>query len=155
MRWSTSIRAVALFEAAKGALVLLAGFGVLSLVHSDIQDMAEDLLDHLHLNPASRYPHIFLDAVTRVNNWGLWKLAALAAGYAAVRLVEAYGLWRQRLWAEWFAALSGAIYVPFEIRGVMHGHGLTAAVALTINVAIVVVMLYALYRTHKLHHKLP
>jgi uncharacterized membrane protein (DUF2068 family) len=155
MRWSTSIRAVALFEAAKGALVLLAGFGVLSLVHSDIQDMAEDLLDHLHLNPASRYPHIFLDAVTRVNNWGLWKLAALAAGYAAVRLVEAYGLWRQRLWAEWFAALSGAIYVPFEIRGVMHGHGLTAVVALTINVAIVVVMLYALYRTHKLHHKLP
>jgi uncharacterized membrane protein (DUF2068 family) len=155
MRWSTSIRAVALFEAAKGALVLLAGFGVLSLVHSDIQDMAEDLLDHLHLNPASRYPHIFLDAVTRVNNWGLWKLAALAAGYAAVRLVEAYGLWRQRLWAEWFAALSGAIYVPFEIRGVMHDHGLTAAVALTINVAIVVVMLYALYRTHKLHHKLP
>ena len=51
--------------------------------------------------------------------------------------------------------MSGAIYIPFEIRGVMHGHGLTAAAALTINVAIVAVMLYALYRTHKLHHKLP
>jgi uncharacterized membrane protein (DUF2068 family) len=155
MRWSTSIRAVALFEAAKGALVLLAGFGFLSLAHSDIQDLAEDLLDHLHLNAASHYPHIFLDAVSRANDWGLWKLAALAALYAVVRFVEAYGLWRQRQWAEWFAALSGAIYIPFEIRGVMRGHGLTSIAALTINVAIVAVMLYALYRTHKLHHKLP
>jgi uncharacterized membrane protein (DUF2068 family) len=154
MRWSTSIRAVALFEAAKGALVLLAGFGVLSLAHRDIQDMAEDLIDHLHLNAASHYPHIFLDAVTRAHDWGLWKLAGLAALYSVVRFVEAYGLWRQRPWAEWLAALSGVLYVPFEIRGVMQGHGLTSIVALAINVAIVAVMLYALYRTHKLRHRL-
>jgi uncharacterized membrane protein (DUF2068 family) len=155
MRWSTSIRAVALFEAAKGLLVVLVGFGLLSLAHSDIADLADDAIDHLHLNPASHYPRIFLDAVTRATDWGLWKLAALAAAYAAVRFVEAYGLWRQRKWAEWFAALSGGIYIPFEVRGVLHGHGATALVALVINVAIVTLMIYALYRSHKVHHALP
>jgi uncharacterized membrane protein (DUF2068 family) len=155
MRWSTSIRAVALFEAAKGLLVVLAGFGVLSLTHQDIVDLADDAIDHLHLNPASHYPRIFLDAVSRANDWGLWKLAALAAVYAAVRFVEAYGLWRQRPWAEWFAVVSGGIYIPFEVRGVMHGHGMGAVAALVTNLAIVAVMAFALYRSHKLHHALP
>jgi uncharacterized membrane protein (DUF2068 family) len=155
MQWSTSIRAVALFEAGKGLIVVLAGCGVLSLAHRDIQDIAEDVVDHLHLDAASHYPHIFLDAVSRANDWGLWKLAALAALYAAVRFVEAYGLWRQRHWAEWFAALSGLIYIPFEVRGVMRGHGLPAITALTLNIAIVAMMLFALYRSSKLRHPLP
>jgi uncharacterized membrane protein (DUF2068 family) len=155
MRWSTSIRAVALFEASKGLLVVIAGFGILSLAGRDVEKIAERLVRHLHLNAASHYPKIFLDAVSRVNDWGLWKLALLAALYAAVRFVEAYGLWRQRHWAEWFAALSGAIYIPFEIRGVMRGHGPTAIAALVINVAIVAVMLFALYRSYKLRHALP
>ena len=33
MRLASTVRAVALFEAAKGALVFLAGFSVLSLIH--------------------------------------------------------------------------------------------------------------------------
>lgn len=61
MRLSNGVRLVATFEAAKGALVLLAGFGFLSLVHSDAQRIAEELVGHLHLNPANRYPRIFID----------------------------------------------------------------------------------------------
>lgn len=145
MRWSNSIRAVALFEAAKGLLVVIAGLGALSLFSHGLQQMAESLVRHLHLNFASHYPKIFLDAVSRVGDWGLWKLAALASFYALVRFVEAYGLWRERRWAKWFAALSGAIYIPFEIRGVIHGHG-AAAAALVLNVIVVAVMLLSLCR---------
>ena len=36
MRLPSTIRAVALLEAAKGALVLLAGFGALSLIHYEL-----------------------------------------------------------------------------------------------------------------------
>jgi len=32
-----------------------------------------------------------------------------------VRFVEGYGLWRDRRWAEWFGAISGAVYLPTEI----------------------------------------
>ncbi|HSN22186.1 MAG TPA: DUF2127 domain-containing protein [Usitatibacter sp.] len=135
---------MALLEATKGALVLLAGFGLLSLVHKDVQHVAEVIVRHLHLNPAKHYPQIFLHAAARVTDHGLWLLAAGAAGYCTVRFIEAYGLWRQRGWAEGFAALSGAIYLPFEIQRLLRGEGWVAATAFAINVAVVAFMLYAL-----------
>jgi len=103
-------------------------------------------LDHLHLDPASHYPGIFIAAMTRLGDARLTPLALGAAAYCAVRWIEAYGLWFERAWAEGLAALSGAIYVPFEVRGILHGHGWSAAVALAINIAVVGIMVNALLR---------
>jgi len=133
----SGIRTVALFEAAKGALVLVAGFGLLSLVHRDVQHAAESIVRHLHLNPARHVPRVFLDAATKMTEKRLWLLAAGAFAYAAARGVEAYGLWRLRPWAEWFAIVSGGIYLPVEIcELVRHATVVKAAVLLT-NVAVV------------------
>lgn len=135
---------MALLEATKGAAVVLAGFGVLSLLHHDAQHVADVIVHHLHLNPAKHYPRIFLEAAARLNDARLWWLVAGASGYSAVRFIEAYGLWRQRWWAEGFAALSGIVYMPFEIWRLLHGVHLVAATALAINTAVVAFMVYAL-----------
>jgi uncharacterized membrane protein (DUF2068 family) len=138
------IRAIALFEAAKGAVVLLAGFGLLGLLHGDAQRMAERLVHFTHLNPASRYPRIFVDAATQVTDTQLWLLAAAAATYSTVRGFEAYGLWRGRAWAEWLALVGGALYVPVEYyREWQHFTWLRLAI-LAGNLAVVAVMVYAL-----------
>ena len=139
------VRVVAVFEAAKGVLVLMAGFGLLSILHQDVQRVAEDLVRHFHLNPASRYPRIFVEAADRVSDMRLWLLAALAFGYATVRLAEAYGLWRRRRWAEWFAVASGGIYVPIEIYELFQGLSTIKVATLTVNVGIVLYMGYALW----------
>ena len=111
----SGLRTVALFEAAKGGAVLMAGFGLLALVHRNAQEVAEDVVRHLHLNPAQHFPRIFLDAATRASETRLWVLALTALLYAAVRFAEAYGLWRQRAWAEWFGICTGGIYLPVEL----------------------------------------
>ena len=54
---------------------------------------------HSHLNPAHHYPRIFIEAASHTNDSRLRSLAVLAFLYAAVRFVEAYGLWRMRVWA--------------------------------------------------------
>ena len=46
-------------------------------------------------------------------------LAWAAVAYAGVRFIEAYGLWRRRKWAEWFALLSTAMYLPWELLEVI------------------------------------
>ena len=74
--YSLGFRVVAAFEAAKGLVVVLAGFGVLLLIHRDLQAIAERLVAHLHLNPASLYPRIFLRAATDTTP-GRLKLLAL------------------------------------------------------------------------------
>jgi uncharacterized membrane protein (DUF2068 family) len=109
------VRLIAVFEALKGTLVLIAGFGLLSLVHHDLQVMAERLVRHSHLDPARHYPRIFIQAAAHTSDSRLRSLAGLAFLYAVVRLIEAYGLWRLRIWAEWFAILAGAVYLPLEI----------------------------------------
>ena len=111
----TGLHIVALFEAAKGAIVILAGLGLLTLIHRDVQAVAENIVRHLHLNPARHYPHIFLDAAARATDARLWAMALTAILFAAIRFAEAYGLWRKQVWAEWFGILSGSIYLPIEI----------------------------------------
>ena len=113
-RNSRGIRVVAVFEALKGALVVAAGLGLLSLVHHDLQATAERLVRHSHLNPARHYPRIFIEAASHMNDARLRSLAALAFLYAAVRFIEAYGLWQMRVWAEWFAIIAGSLFLPIE-----------------------------------------
>jgi uncharacterized membrane protein (DUF2068 family) len=142
--WLTGIRAVAIVEAAKAALVLLAGLGLLALVHRDVQAIAERFIRHSHLNPASKYPRIFIDAADKLTDSRLWLLAGFAALYAAVRGIEAFGLWRERRWAEWFALASGGIYLPVEIYEVLHRVTWIKVSVLLINAAVVAYMALAL-----------
>ena len=144
-----AIRAVAILEAVKGGVVLLAGLGLLALVHHDVQAFAERLVEHAHLNPASRYPRIFLDFADRVTDGKLMLFAAGAAAYALVRFVEAYGLWRERAWAEWFAAGAGAIYIPFEIVELVERPSPIGAGVFAVNLLIVGVMVNAVLQRRK------
>ena len=140
------IRVIAALEAAKGILVLAAGAGLLALMHRDAQEVGEHILRQFHLNPASRYPRIFLDALHDVSDVRLLVLALGAAAYAAVRLVEAYGLWRERRWAEWLAAAGAAIYIPFELYHLwLRVSGVNLAL-LALNIVIVAYMAQVLWR---------
>lgn len=141
---SSAIRTVALFEAFKGALVLLAACGLLSLLHHDIHALAVRLIAHTHLNPAAHYPRIFLDAAARLHDDRLRLLALGAAAYSALRFVEAWGLWRQRAWAEWLAAGSGAIYLPAELFELVERPTALHAALLGLNLLVVGVMVRAL-----------
>jgi uncharacterized membrane protein (DUF2068 family) len=147
--FSAELRIVAVFEFAKGAVVLLAGLGLLAFVHSDVRDVAEELLLHLHLNPASRIPGIFVALVERISSIDLWLLASGALVYAAVRLAEGYGLWFDREWAEWLGAASGLIYVPFELYELSRGVTLLKVATFGVNLLVVAVLADALWRRRR------
>src|SRR5947209_17151766 len=79
---AAGVRAVAFFEALKGALVLVAGFGLLALIHRDLEDLAERLVQHSHLNPASHYPRVFIEAAARTSDTRLRTLAVAPFAYS-------------------------------------------------------------------------
>ena len=129
-RFSRVLRTVAIFEAFKGIVVLLVGAGLLSILRGDVEKLAETFVAHFHLDPS--------------NNTHLWMLAIFVIVYAILRFVEAYGLWRARVWAEWLAALSGAIYIPFEVMELTKHVNIWTIGTLIINVIIVSFMGYGL-----------
>lgn len=148
---AAGMRVVAGFEAGKGAVVLLAGFGLLSLLHKDLQDFANKLVDFLHLNPAGHYTSVFIELMAGFSSKRLWSLAALACAYSFMRFAEAYGLWRNRRWAQWFAVLSGAAYVPIEVYELSRGISATKVSVLLVNIAIVLYVLYRLWVRRATH----
>src|ERR1700747_1068450 len=99
-----ALRAVASVEFVKGLVVLLAGFGVLSLVHRDAWDVAESFLEWLHISPDAHYAQVFLNLADQVTDTKLWLVAVGALMYSCLRFAEAYGLWERRGWAGWVGA---------------------------------------------------
>ena len=114
------LRTVATIEFLKGILGISVVFGVLWLVRQDLWDVSFALLEFLHINPDRRWAQALLDLADRTTDAQLWTVAGILLAYSTLRFIEAYGLWKTRVWAEWLAILSGLVYLPLEIRELLH-----------------------------------
>lgn len=139
---SVGLRTIALFEATKGVLVLAVGFRLLAFVHRHAQNIGEEIVRRFHLNLAHRSPRIFLELADQLDNTHLQLLALAALLYSTARLVEAYGLWRRRAWAEWFAIISGGMYLPVELYELFCRVTMIKAVVFIVNAVIVAYLVY-------------
>jgi uncharacterized membrane protein (DUF2068 family) len=137
-----ALRAVATMETAKGLVVLLAAFGIVLLIHQDPWDIADGFLELLHISPDRHFAQVFLDWADTLTRAKLWTVAGVALIYSCMRFIEAYGLWRARVWAEWFALISGAAYLPFEIFKILTHASLFHFSLLFLNLAVVLYMLF-------------
>ena len=146
---TAGLKIVSLFEGAKGAIVLLTGFGLLLLIHKDLHQTAADLIRHFDFNPASKYPRIFLDLADRTSDANLWAMAFAALMYSAVRFAEAIGLWLDRRWAEWFGMLTGAMYIPLELYELAKSITVPKIIVIIINAFVVLYLLYVLMRRRR------
>jgi len=70
-------------------------------------------------------------------------LAGTAIAYCVVEAVEAVGLWRGRRWAEYLTAIATAGFLPFEVKALIDRVTVLRIVALVVNVAILVYLLWA------------
>jgi uncharacterized membrane protein (DUF2068 family) len=146
------LRSVAAFELAKGLVVLFAAVGIALLIQKeDPWDLADDLLQLLHISPDHHFAHVFLNWADTLTAAKLWAVAGAAIAYSVLRFAEAYGLWQAKAWAAWIALVSGALYLPFEIYGLARRVSLFHIVLLTVNLAIVLYMAYLLRTEGTLH----
>jgi uncharacterized membrane protein (DUF2068 family) len=138
---SADLRFAAVFEAAKGILVFATACAIFKFIHIDMQEAAEQLVSRFHLNPASRYPRIFLEIASNLDDTRLLALGFGAMAYAVVRWVEAYGLWYGKRWAWIFGMVSATLYIPIEIFELAKRVNWAEAVLFFANVLILVVLL--------------
>jgi uncharacterized membrane protein (DUF2068 family) len=133
-----ALRSIALFEAVKGALAFAAGCGLISLRHTDLHSAVDAFLLRHGIDPETHYRRLFIESVARATHQHEAQIAAVAFAYAVIRFAEAYGLWREKHWAEWFAVISAGLYLPLELNHLLrHPTELTVAVTL-LNIAILI-----------------
>ena len=144
-----ALRAIAVFEAIKGIAAFAAVIGLLDLMHHDVRHLAMELIGHFNLNPDARYPSILLHYADVLPGANVRALAFLAFGYIVLRALEAYGLWNDRAWGEWLGALSGGLYIAFEIGHHVHQPSIINAAVLAGNIFVVSFLAYQLSRRRK------
>jgi len=131
------LRAIAFFEATKGVLAFGAACGLLSLRHTDLHAVTDAFLLRHGIDPERQYMRLFIESVARATHHHAGQIAALGFAYTLIRLVEGYGLWWGKHWAEWFAVISAALYLPWELNHfARHPRPFTAGVIL-FNLALI------------------
>src|ERR1035437_9672730 len=116
-RLPVGLRTIALFESAKGVLAFAAACGLLSLRHTDLHAITDAFLLRHGIDPERHYTRLVIETVAQATHLHAGQIAAVGFAYALIRLVEAYGLWEGKHWAEWFAVISAGLYLP---PGVFH-----------------------------------
>ncbi len=78
-----------------------------------------------------------------VNLRNLYLVGAAIAAYSVLEGVEAVGLWLGKRWAEYLTFVSAIVFVPYEIDELTKSVTALKVVALVINLAIAVYLLFA------------
>lgn len=150
-----ALRAVAGFEALKGAVALAAGLGLLGLLHHDLHRLALSLIGHVGLSPGARYPALLLGELDRLQHTPTRWLVLAVAAYVALRWAEAWALWRGAAWGEWLGAVSGALYLPFELRHLLHRPSVAGVAVVALNLLLVAWLAWRCWQRRRGAHAPP
>lgn len=131
------VRAIALFEGTKGMLMLAFVSVFILFFNADAHALAEVLINKFQLNPKGYYPRMLLMLSDTVTGTKLMVICACAFLYSAIKISEAYGLWRHRNWGRTLGIASIGVLIPYELYEVVHLYTHTKLVVLLINTAIV------------------
>ena len=137
------LHAIAIFEAAKGVLALLAASGLELLGPAPLLRWLHELTAHFQLDPHNGAIAWLSSAV---NPDSVHLAAGIGVAYALLRFVEAWGLWRVRSWASWLGCISAAVYLPLDLYALFRHPGWLSIAVLVVNVAIVWVLAHDLMR---------
>ena len=134
------LRAVALFKFCKATLLLVAAWGILKFLNPDFASRVDDWIDTLRSGPAQHLMRYLLEYVNR-GPVHVYLGSFVSVLYAALFLVEGYGLWRGRRWAEYLTVVVTSLLIPVEIYKVFTKGGPWVLAVLVVNVVIVAYLL--------------
>lgn len=141
-------------EAFKGCLALVLAYVVTRAIRRDFdfEDAAEHILGFFHIGLYHHLSKQFLIAADKLSDVHIATVLGLAIAYASLRFIEAYGLWKQRAWAEWLAIVSGCLYIPTEVWKVIRHPNELHWVILAINILVVLYIAWVRWDEIKFAH---
>ena len=144
-----ALRAIAVFEAAKGAVGLAFAIGLRGLAEHHVYPWVHWMVRHFHSADAALAPRRVIEVLDHPEDFPLTVCIVIALAYSALRFMEAYGLWLARRWGEWLTLIGAALYLPFEIYWIVLGATLAKIALLVANVALVIYLAVVLLKTRR------
>jgi uncharacterized membrane protein (DUF2068 family) len=126
-----------------------AGIGVFRLMRSDVAETLEDLAQTWRLDPNSRYIDSVISWASNIDRKQLKAIGFGTFFYALLHAVEGVGLVLERRWAGYLTVIATGSLIPFEIWEVYKKVSPIRLSVLSINVAILVYLIWKLIQEHR------
>jgi len=140
------LHVIAIFEAAKGLLAFAAAFGLELLGPEPLLRWLHELTLRFQLDTQQGALAWLSNAI---NPDSVHLAAALIFAYGLLRMVEAWGLWRAKVWASWLGCLSAAIYLPLDIYALHRHPGWMSLGVLALNLIVVAVLARDIFKRRR------
>jgi uncharacterized membrane protein (DUF2068 family) len=135
------VRIIIVWKVVKGCLLLIIGVTAFALIHSDLHQIGTDAVHWLGIDAARPHVEHFLSSLTGLTPTRIAEVGVGALVVSSVMFVEAWGLHRRRVWAEWLTVIVTASLIPVEIYELALHPSVGKVLTLIANVAIVVYLL--------------
>ena len=106
---------IATIKMLKGVALLFAAAGIFSLAGKDLQDIFNNFLHWVHLDPENRFFSNIGDWLDTITAKNVYAVAAGTLLYGLFLIVGGSGLMFRAKWAIWLAIGESAFFIPIEV----------------------------------------
>lgn len=141
-----ALRIIAAYKLLKAFALLLAAISAFGLVGQSHLQSLSDWIMGLPIHHGHGFLVRVIDKLFELGPRKFVAIGVAACVYAAVFMVEGWGLWREKRWAEYLTVVVTASLVPLEAWEIFRHLTWLKVLALVINVAIVLYLIALLRR---------
>lgn len=146
---------IGLLKLLKGLALLVAGIGVLSLLHRDAAETVRHWIEYIRIDPRDHWIDHLLGKVAGVSPRTLRHLGIGTLLYAAVFCTEGAGLLLGKHWAEYMTAGVTTSFLPIELYELIVHPSAVKAIVIALNVAVVVYLVLEIRKERAMHQSAP
>jgi uncharacterized membrane protein (DUF2068 family) len=140
---------VGVFKLSKAIFFAALGAGALQLIHHNIGDIVQRVVDALRITAESRLANLANFAIDRADLIGhhqLREASIFAFIYSALCLIEGTGLIMRKVWAEYFTVILTTAALPWEGYEIVVRYTVFKLALLFINLVVLIYLLWVLKR---------
>lgn len=141
--------AIAIFKLTKSAFFFAVGIGAFHLLHRDLGLVAAHLEHALHFEPEGRINALIMEHLSTVDNTRLRQIGFFTFAYSAVALVEGWGLYCEKVWAEYLTLSLTTMFLPWELYELVRRPSYGRLGLLLINLLVLGYLVWILDRKKK------
>lgn len=143
---------IALFKLFKATLLFAAGVAAIVFRKANIARMFTQLVSHFRLDPHNHHIDAVIDRLHLITPKTMELLAVGTFFYALLFTLEGFGLYFEKVWAEYLVILEACAGIPLEIFEITRKPNLLRIGLLVVNVMIVAYLIYLRIKAHHLKH---
>ena len=133
---------IAIFKLLKSMLLFGAGVATLQILRPTVSEAIQDWADTIAFRIENDAAQRLLASLTQLTPRRAAALGLAAFAYGALFAVEGIGLWLGKRWAEYLTVIATGSLIPFEIYEMIRKFSPPRLIALILNVAVVIYLIY-------------